>query len=110
MSIVVRETPVRKRAGRPCRISDEDLKDLAETVKAGDWGGDDEAAPSKSAAYQRAGTAKRKLGGEPYNLVDLETSAVPVDAAHDQNSDPHYWLVGPVRADSPRRRRRNGSS
>lgn len=100
MPIVSRSAPVRQSSGRAPRLSEEDIKNLAEVLKTGKWAGDDEPAQSRSSAYQRANAAKRGLV-KAYPKIEsligkgkeLTTAAIIVKAGAGDKSE-HYWQVG----------------
>lgn len=110
MSVTIVETPTYAPSGRKPRLSDEDAKDLAEAVKAGHWASDGQPAPSKSAAYQRAQSA-RKILGERFKLTDVKTHVAPANPEKTDDKDPHNWSVGPrPEGEKPRKTKTNGAA
>lgn len=94
--ITMCDAPPRRSSGRKPRLSDEEFKDLAETIQKGNWGTDGESVPTKTAAYQRAQTAVKELERR-FDLKNLTTGVVPHDDNTDRADDKGwYWRVGPL--------------
>lgn len=109
MSIVAVDPPAQKRSGRQPRLSDEDVKDLAATLKSGSWASEDELVGTKTAAYQRAKSAIKLVMDQfkddlaAAKIVDLTSRVSEVE----QNGKPMYrWYIGPLKASSTPRQRK----
>lgn len=115
MAIVTRDAPVRQRSGRAPRLSVEDMNDIVEALKTGAWAGEDEAAPSSSAAHQRGRAAIKQISAA-FNVVEivgkgkeLTVAAVPVDPTKKDKKDPHYYQVG-AKDSKPAKPKADGAS
>lgn len=114
--ITIVQPPDKRSTGRSPRLSEEDIQDLAEGLKAAfvalkdgkvpHWLTDNEPVGTKSAAYQRAQSARDlvfKALGDEYKIEDIKTAVEPVD--NDDESKGYVWKIGPRPVgERPRRR------
>lgn len=106
MSITITTAPSKRASGRRPRLSDEDIKDLKDGMLAAfkavadgkdiSWLTDNEAVDTKSAAYQRAQSARDlvlEVLGDQYTVEHIKTAAEPVDL--NDLTKGWLWKIGP---------------
>lgn len=106
MTIMVTQAPSKRSTGRSSRLSEEDIKDLrdgllaafeaVEKGKVPQWLTDSESVDKRSAAYQRAQSARNlvfKIMPKEYKIEQIKTTAEPVD--ENDLSKGFIWKIGP---------------